>query len=322
MVTIYAYNIAKGTLERPMLQELPKIFDSEGIDLWIDFENPTPEETEILFTVFNFHELAIEDCIAKLIEEAKLDNYEDYLFIVLYAVNFVEQLLTFNTIQLNIFFGKNYVVTYHQKPTFGIDTLRKRLEKDIGFMAQGADVIFHTIIDSLVDNYFLSLKHIEKIIYNLEIEILSNPTQSAFNNLCSLKRDLINFRRIFAPSEEVLKTLGDINHPLIREENQVYFQDIHDHISSVQGLLNSYMEMVTVTLDTYLSLTIHQMNTNMQKLTVIATILLLPTLIASVYGMNLRLPGQNHPYGFAIVMFCSFMLILGLLLYFKKKDWF
>ena len=322
MVTIYSYDIAQGILEQPTVEKLPDLLEAENVDLWVDLENPTPEESEILRSVFNFHELAVEDCTQTDIEEAKLDDYEDYLFIVTHSVFFKWEQLKFEIIELDLFFGKNFVVTYHKKPTFGISQLKRRLDNKIDFMAQGTDEILHAILDSLVDNYFISFKHVERTIYNIEAEILSNPTKKTFSDLFKLKIGLINLRRILTPGEEVMKSLGESEYELIQEENKVYFQDVHDHISNVEGLLQSYLEMVTSTMDNYVSLATHRMNSVMQMLAILATLVLIPTLIASIYGMNLDLPFQDNPHGFSIVIALN-LLLMGLMLwFFKKKDWF
>jgi magnesium transporter len=124
MVSIYSYNIAEGKLYSPEPEQLPELLEAENVDLWVDLESPTPEENEILKNVFDFHELAIEDCIEANIEEPKLDDYEDYLFIVIHSVVFKSDLLTFDIIELDMFFGKNFVVTYHKIPSFTINPLK------------------------------------------------------------------------------------------------------------------------------------------------------------------------------------------------------
>ncbi|MCE5249998.1 magnesium/cobalt transporter CorA [bacterium] len=322
MITVYSYNIAEGTLSKPTIKELPVVFESENVDLWVDLEAPTAEEAAILRTVFNFHELAIEDCIATDIEEAKLDDYESYLFLVFQAVFYNNERLSFDITELDLFFGENYVVTHHKKPTVGINQLKHRLEKGIDFMAQGTDEILHAIVDSLVDNYTLTFKKLERSIYAIEGEILSEPTKKTFNNIFRLKRGLINLRRIIAPEEEVLEILANSEHELIQEENKFYFQDVHDHISAIQGLLDSYMEMVTGTMDTYVSISNHRMTDVMIMLTIISTIMLPPTLIASIYGMNVNLPFSDSPHIFLIISIISMAFVGFMLLYFKKNDWF
>ena len=323
MITIYSYNIAEGTLSNPTMSELPEVFESENVDLWIDLEGPTADEAGILGSVFNFHELAIEDCITADIEEAKLDDYEDYLFLVLHSVFFDRDSLTFNINELDLFFGKNFVVTHHKRPTVGINQLKMRLEKGIDFMAQGTDEILHAIIDSLVDNYTFTFKQLERSIYALESEILSEPTKKTFNNLFKLKSGLIHLRRFILPESEVIESLAHTENGLIQEENTIYFHDIHDHISTIQGLLTSYMEMVTGTMDTYVSITNHRMTSVMQILTVISTVMLPPTLIASIYGMNFgNMPLLDKPYGFAVIFAFCLMFAGSMLWYFKKQDWF
>ncbi len=111
MITIYSYNIAEGTMERPSVERLSELFESDNVDLWIDLESPTAKEAGILSSVFHFHELAIEDCTTVDIEEAKLDDYEDYLFLVFHSVYFTKGMFTFDITELDLFFGKNFVVT-------------------------------------------------------------------------------------------------------------------------------------------------------------------------------------------------------------------
>ncbi|MFA6471776.1 MAG: magnesium/cobalt transporter CorA [Candidatus Latescibacterota bacterium] len=322
MITIYSYNIAEGTLACPPIEELPELFEAENVDLWIDLESPASEEAEILSNVFSFHELAIEDCITTENEEAKIDDYEDYLFLVFHSIFFNSEKLSVDINELDLFFGEHYVVTYHKKPILGVNQLRKRLEKSIDFMAQGTDEILHAILDALVDNYTASFKRLERTIYKLESEILAEASQKTFNELFRLKRGLINLRRIMTPAEEVVEQLGVMENELIQEENRVYFQDIHDHISSIQGLLQSYTEMVSGTMDTYVSLTTHSMTNVMRTLTIISTILLPQTLIASIFGMNLDLPFQKNHLGFYIILGMDVFITGGMLWYFKVKDWF
>lgn len=322
MITIYSYNIAEGTMESPSVDQLAEVLESDNVDVWVDMEAPTAMESDILSSIFHFHELAIEDCTAMDIEEAKLDDYENYLFMVFHSVFFNREALRFDIIELDMFFGVNYVVTYHKKPTVGIMRLKKRLEAGIDFMGQGTDEILHAIIDSLVDYYTVSFKHVERAILKIEAELLSEPSKKTLSDLFRLKRGLINMRRILSPAEEAIDSLGTEEHELIQEENKVYFQDIHDHISTIQGLLQTYMELVNSTMDTYMSLQTHRMNSNMQVLTIIATLVLIPTLIASIYGMNIPLPFQNNPYSFEIIASINVLLALGMLLFFKKKDWF
>ena len=322
MITIYSYDIANGVLAQPDIGELEELLEVENVDLWVDFEDPDTDEQQILRDVFGFHELAIEDCIQSYNEEPKLDDYEDYLFLVIHPAYFKREDLSFDIRELDLFFGKNYVVTYHKKPTFGINRLKRRLETGIDFMSRGTDEIFHAIIDSLVDNYMISFKQIERTMFAIETEILSNPTERTFGDLFKLKIGLINLRRILSPAEDVMQSLGEKEHELIQDENKIYFQDVHDHISTIAGLLNSYMERVNSTMDNYVSITTYRMNSVMQTLTILATLVLVPTLIASLYGMNLRLPLQDSPFGFPVILAVNFLIAGVMFWFFKKKDWF
>jgi magnesium transporter len=322
VITIYSYNVAEGTLSNPSIAELPGLVEAENLDLWVDLETATPEESEILGSAFNFHELAIEDCVALEIEEAKIDDYEDYLFLVFHSVHFNSEQLIFDVNELDIFFSEKYVVTYHKKPVPAIHQLRKRLDKRVDIMSNGTDELLHAVLDAIVDNYSTSFKKVEREIYRLEGQILADPSHRTFNEIFRLRRGLISLRRILAPGEEVLEDLGTKEHELIQEENRVYFQDVHDHMSTVHSLLGSYMEMVSGTMDTYMSLTTHRMTSVMRTLTILSFIILPLTLLASLFGMNLNLPLQNDPNGFLIIIFLDLMIVGGLLWYFKKRDWF
>ncbi len=324
MITIYSYDIAEGTLSQPTAEELTGILDRENIDVWVDLEDPTPVEAELILTkVFDFHELAVEECTAVDYEEAKLDDYETYLFLVTHSIHFNLAKHTFEIVELDLFFGRHYVVTHHKKPTPGIRQLKRRLEKNVDFMSGGTDEIMHAVIDSLVDNYMITFKEVERTIYDLESQILSGPSKETFNDLFRLKRSLINLKRVMTPMVEVADSLGNAEHELIQEENTVYFQDVHDHVSNIEGRLQNYLEMVSGTMDTYVSLSQYRMNTVMKTLTIIATVVLIPTLIASVYGMNLDyMPFAKSEHGFEIIMgFCA-VIVLSMLLFFKIKDWF
>ncbi len=322
MITIYSYNIAEGTLASPTVEELPELVEAENVDLWVDLEAPTEDESEILSSVFSFHELAIEDCVAAENEEAKIDNYEDYLFLVFHSVVFSQEKLTFEFNELDIFFGEKYIVTYHKRPILAINQLRKRLDKNIDFMSQGTDEILHAIMDSIVDNIGRSFRRLERAFFQLGSDILSDASQNTFNNLFLLKRSLINLRRVMTPAEEVVEELGTKEYELIQEENQVYFQDIHDHMSTLQGLLTSYMDMIGSTMDSHIHLTTLRMTNVMTILTIITTIMMPLTLIASIYGMNIKLPMQEHFYAFPILMALFVVISVVMLWYFKGKRWF
>jgi len=189
-------------------------------------------------------------------------------------------------------------------------------------MSSGTDELLHAVLDAVVDNVGHSFRKLERTFFLLGAEILSDSSQKTFKNLFLLKRSLINLRRVLAPAEEVIEELGTKEHELIQENNRVYFQDIHDHISTIQGLLNSYMEMLSGTIDSHIHLTTLRMTNVMTILTVIATIMIPLLLITSIYGMNIELPLQKNQHSFTIIMAISVFVTIVMLWYFKKKDWF
>ena len=323
MLNLFVYNRTTKTLEMPDISSLEKIREDRDYVLWLDMEAPTEEESSVLRDVFNFHELAIEDCLLAEAEEPKLDDYEDHLFIIVSAVSFSRSRDQFETTELDIFFGSGFVVTFHKKSIPGITTLRESVKKDETFMSKGSDNLLHAIVDRLVDNYSLSFKKFERYLYTVQAGIFENQDKEILNKLFNFKRTMLNLMLLMEPQREVLNRLSGGEIRFIDEENIPYFSDVYDHMDRIEGLMHSYNDLINGALDTYMSMSSNRMSQVMKTLTGISFIMLPLTFIASLYGMNfINMPGLKSPLGFPISMALMGILAGGMIWYFKKHKWF
>ncbi len=303
---------------------LSALSDKEGL-LWVDLESPDEFESDTLVEIFNFHPLAVEDCIAEH-SEPKIDDYEEYLFLVVHALTRVQgdKQQELSTIDLNLFLGPNYVVTFHKSPIISVtQDIAKVQQKAPGIMSSGADLLAHTILDHLVDRYLPVMYRYEEEVDDLEKEIFSaSSTQENLERLLQLKQDISTLKRIVSPQRDTLYFLTRNAGHLIREQNLIYFRDISDHLFKISSLAVGMHDHLTSMLEVYFSFQSNELNESMRRLTILATLTMPAVVIASIYGMNFQnLPWANHPYGFWLCL--AVCVLVTALMYFgmRIKKW-
>jgi magnesium transporter len=295
------------------------IKDNQNI-LWLDLEDPTDEEITILSDKFKFHELLIEDCIFPQ-SQSKIDDFGEYLFIIIHGVNSQDKEL--KLYQLNIFIGKNFIVTVHEEKLTSIHNLLRRCNQNPNLLSKGPDFVLHALVDTIVDNYSPILDSIENQIDDVEDEILKNPTRDTMAKIFKIKKDILFMRKATDPQKVVLSSLSRKYFACIKKIALPYFRDIYDHITRVGGILDTYREMITSLLEVYLAGVSAKLNEVIKGLTIIGSIFLPPMLIASYYGMNIKFP-EERMLGTFILPFIwgiTFCIIAGLLFFFKRKKW-
>jgi len=262
---------------------------------WFYIERPTSDEVAFLAQRFHFHPLDLDDVLSR-IQRPKIDEYEDYLFMVLHFPVFDKQNRITRPSEINIFVGENYVVTIHcsgdlkplvrffQECETDNESRKRYLGRSSGFL------LYH-IIDRLVNSGFPILDKITQNIDNIEDIILTKPVPETVREISLLRRDLISFRRVIHPQIAVIETLEREEYPFFKEDQEVYFGDIADHIRKIWDGLEDCKEVVDGLADTSNWLTSHRIQEIMRILTIIMGVLAPPTLIASIYGMNIALPG-------------------------------
>ena len=318
MITTILYKAEK---ECQFFDEVKTISpDSEDI-LWVDFESPKKEEIELLSKHFKFHSLAIEDCIAD-IHHPKIDDYHDYLFVILHAIALGQGKTTFTTHEIDFFLGKNYLVTFHKKKVKSINAVREELSRTCTSIAGGSDFLFHSILDRLVENYSPVIDLLENRINKTENQIFENLRENTINQIFSLKRDAMRLKRISTVQRDIVNRLSRDQFLVISKDARIYFRDTYDALFRINDITNSHRDLISGLLDVYFSSVSKRMNEVIKVLTIIATIMMPLTLITGIYGMNFRyMPEIGWKGSYFIVLGIMLFISSLMIWFFKKKKW-
>ncbi len=320
MITTFLYRKGKACEVNITRAQMLSALSEKDALLWMDLEEPNDFESEALVEIFNFHPLAVEDCITD-ISQPKVDDYEEYLFLVLHAVKLKEESLS--TTELDIFLGKNYVVTFHTEPLKSVDLVRETVRRKADFfMGHGADMLVHALLDHLVDNYQPVLDRYEEKIDKLEDEIFNHPPQNYLETIMHAKRDIFHFRRTIAPQRDTLNFITRNPSTFIKSKNLIYFRDVYDHLFRIYGTVEGFHEAISGILQAYFSYSSNKLNEVMKRMTVLATLTMPAIIIASIYGMNFHhMPELDHPYGYFFSLGLMAVTSISLLIWMKIKKW-
>jgi magnesium transporter len=306
-------------LDKKQVQDL--LIKKDGL-LWIDIEDVTDEDAELLSAVFGFHPLAVEDCISRDIHPPKIDDFEDYLFVIVHGINYHTESEVVETTELAFFMGKNYVVTTHDVPMRSISSMLDHIRKDGRLMRRGADFLTHDIIDTLVDNIMPTIEQMDEKNDQLEDEALHKPKRETLMAIMQLKRSILSLTRIILPQREIVNRLSRGEYNLISERAQIYYRNIFDHLVRIEMLTLGLRDMTESVLSTYLSSVSNRMNEVMKVLTLIATIFIPLTFIAGIYGMNFaNMPELALRYGYFVILGVMAVIGISLAVYFRRKKW-
>jgi magnesium transporter len=284
---------------------------------WVDFHEPTDEESNLLAEFFHFHPLAIEDCL-EYVQRPKLDFYEQYLFIVLHAID----QKTLEAEEVDLFVGQNFLVSFHKQGIRGINHVWGRLKNDEELKIGPLHVMYH-ILDKLVDDYFPPIYHIEDTLNQLEENTKDETIQSIIEQVFDIRSDLSKLRRTIVPMSDLLYRIIHSDRLQRMKERQIYFHDIYDHLLKLVEMIETNREITSDIRDSYLSLNSNRMNTIMMTLTVITTIFMPLTFIVGVYGMNFDyMPELHWKYGYFAVLGVMAFIATAMFFWFKRNGWF
>jgi magnesium transporter len=293
----------------------------EGL-LWLDMEGVTNEDAELLSDVFHFHPLAVADCVSKDIHPPKIDDFEQYLFIIVHGINYHVESEVVETTEVALFLGKNYVVTSHDVPMRSVSSTLDRVRKDGRPMRRGVDFLAHDVIDALVDNFMPTVEEMDKKSDQLEAEVLHEPKRETLTSIMQLKRSILALTRVILPQREIMNGLSRGEYALISERAQIYYRNIYDHLVRIEMLALGLRDMAESVLSTYLSSVSNRMNEVMKVLTIIATIFIPLTFITGIYGMNFaNMPELQWRYGYSIILIVMAVIGISLVVYFRRRRW-
>lgn len=284
---------------------------------WVDFSVPSKEEIKFLEKTFHFHHLSIEDCVFSL-NSPKLDYYDDYNFIIINALN-QENLAP---LEVSLFVGDNYIVSYHGTELSEIDEAWKRAKVNEKDWNKGSTYIAHQILDKIVDQFFPAIYKIEDRINNIEINIGRQSLYRLIDEVFKIRGDLIKLRKIINSMRDLVYRIVNSERLYGFKEHKLYFSDIHDHLLKLSNMIESSREMTSDMRDSYLSINSTRLNRNMMILTVITTIFIPLTFIVGVYGMNFQyMPELSWKYGYPGVLLVMTIIAVVMFYWFKRKGW-
>jgi magnesium transporter len=290
--------------------------------LWVDIEDPTSDLLEdLLEKRFGFHELAAEDSLSPN-TLPKYDAFPDYDFFVFRAVDLDLHAHSTQTTKLAAFLGRNFLFTVHSGPMKAIDEIYGRLPVDKRILSNGPDYLLYEIVDLMVDEHFPLLEKIEESVDDLQDAIFLNARPAHLDELLHLKRNVNVMRRQSLPQRELLNLMSRGDSPFIQKQHLIYFRDLYDHMFRISETIDSERDMMSGTMEAYLSVIANRTNEIMRVLTVLSTIMLPLTLIAGIYGMNFdHMPELHwlHGYPFALGLMAATTIVM--LMWFRRKGW-
>jgi magnesium transporter len=291
--------------------------------LWLDLASPSQADLDKIRQEFKLHPLAIEDASHKH-QRPKIDQYENFYFVVFYAVYFDEHKQDLDIYEIDMFFGDNYLITVHEGEVKEFEEVEQRWKRNVKQLEWGIGVLLYSLLDTIVDNYFPILDKLVDEAEELEDNLfVGGIRQRAFTQkLLELKKRFLTLRRIASPERDVLNMLTNRDDPILDDHVLVYFRDIYDHISRFGDTVDLYRDQLTTIMDANLSIVSNDLNKVVRTLTGASIILMVDGLLASIWGMNfVNIPELHLYYGYYLAL--GFMLIVSIILYFffKRVNW-
>src|SRR3954463_6875315 len=297
--------------------------DAEGLR-WVNIESPGALERAWLEEHFDFHALDLEDVRSRN-QRPKIDVYDEYLFIVLHFPVFDKQVGRLNTGELDAFVGPDYLITIPNVPLQPVEYLFERCRSNEqvreDLFSKGPGYLLYKVVDSSFDYCFPMLRKIGNKLDRIEGDIFEGRAEEVVRDISNAKQEIINFRKIIRPQRPVLRDLERTKQRYMAEDMEIYFDDIIDASERIWDMLENYKEVVTALEDTNESVISHRVNDILRVLTSISVIVLPLTLVASIWGMNVDVPGGGTVHAFWIIAGTMIILLGGMLGYFRYRRW-
>lgn len=271
---------------------------------------------------FKLHSLFLEDILSGG-QRSKLDIYQDQIFIVVRLLQYDEKTKNLKDEQVNIVFGPNYLISFLEGHEDIFKPIKERLRQGSNrIRKQGSDYLAYTLIDTIVDYYFVVLEKVDVDLDNLEEELLHSPQPKSLQKIQHAKRDMIILRKAIWPMRDVINRFMRLETPLVSSTTIIYLQDIHDHTVQTIDIIESFRDVVAGMLDIYLSNINIRTNDIMKVLTIVSTIFVPLTFICSLYGMNFEyMPELHYRWAYPIVLSIMAITAMAMLLFFRRKKW-
>jgi magnesium transporter len=308
----------------PEAPDTPNVEEIEAGGLrWINIERPRAVDRAWLEEQFSFHALDYEDLFSRN-QRPKVDEYDDYLFVVLHFPRFDKKVGRLNAAELDVFVGADFIITLPNEPIQPVDYLFDRCRRDEDLREQlfskGAGYLLYKIVDDCVDASFPMLRKIGNKLERLEEDIFEGRSEEIVRDISNAKQEIINFRKIIRPQRAALRDL-DRTRRYVPEDLEVYFDDIVDASERIWDMLENFKEVSEALEDSNESVLSHRTNDVLRVLTSISVVVLPLTLIASIWGMNVHVPGEGSATAFYVVIGVMVAMLAGMLAFFRHRGW-
>ena len=322
-ITIIDYDEATFQERETKAIEECFLFKDKPTVTWINVDGLHQSEIlEKLGECYHFHPLVLED-ILNTDQRPKMEEYGDYLYIVLKMLHDKGKGSQIEAEQVSLVLGPNYVFSFQESGGDVFDQIRERLRTGKGRLRKmGADYLAYTLVDAIVDYYFVILEKLGERIELLEEELVAHPRTETLKEIHTLKREMIFLRKAVWPLREVISSLQRGESPLVQKTTGIYLRDVYDHTIQVIDTIETFRDILSGVLDIYLSSVSNRLNSVMKVLTIIATVFMPLTFLAGVYGMNFKyMPELEWRWGYPVTWAVMAAIGVAMLVYFRKKKW-
>jgi magnesium transporter len=314
---------ADGASVQPAAEPNVEVVEYGGLR-WINIERPTTVDRAWLEEHFEFHPLDYEDVLSRN-QRPKIDEYPDYLFIVLHFPVFDKAVGRLNGAELDIFIGPDYIITLPNSPLPPVEYLfeRCRSSEEVRepMLSKGSGYLLYKIVDDAFDYCFPMLRKIGNKLERLEEDIFEGRAEEVVRDLSNSKQEIINFRKVIRPQRAVLRDLERTKQRYLAEDLEVYFDDIVDASERIWDMLENYKEVVEALEDTNESVLSHRVNEVLRVLTAFSVVILPLTLFASIFGMNVVFPFEPTVEAFWAILGGMVVALVGMVAYFRSRGW-
>ena len=297
-------------------EEIARALASSEGTLWVDVDTRDEDQVSLLKDVFKFHPLAIEEAV-KPESRVKVEEFDQYVLLIIRTVAFREATddpYDLDTVNISFFLGKNYLVTVHGGETNPVAATAELLQRKPELVAHGPARLMHAIVDQAVDAYFPIIDQLDEFMDGLEEKIYGQFDQNALRDVFAVKRLVLTLRRHLAPERDALSVLTNRPSTLLTPDTQIYFRDIYDHVLRIYDSLETFRDLLSSTLDSYLTQVSNRLGMATKALSVVATVTLPFVVVSGMWGMNFEhIPLHSHPHGFMILVFAQLALGLTIL---------
>jgi magnesium transporter len=306
--------------EETSLEALSTLRQDPTNVIWLDVHDPSEADLDFLRRELHFHPLAVED-IVRGHQRPKCDAYDDYYFVTLYTAD--HNATAFHPHDLYLVWGSNYVVTLHRDVLPAIAETQKRWRAADEHGRFGVPFLVYTLFDTVVDEYFPLVDWVSERVDEIDERILNDTSTRTLHALFALRKQLLRIRRVLAPTRDVLNQILRDELPLIPERLHPYFQDVYDHTLRVTDGLDVYRELLASALDLYVSTVSNRLNQTMKRMTALTLVVMVPTLVAGIYGMNFDrfVPAHDWEPGFLVLCGLMGIMIVGGIAIAHRIDW-